>query len=78
MELHEYNVLDNKTKACLLAEKGYYLLSRYEGQYLINLFYLHRFYVEVWYLKDADKLQKIITFQNHNMLDPYLNQIRIL
>ncbi|KAF0198409.1 MAG: hypothetical protein FD166_1462 [Bacteroidetes bacterium] len=77
MELYEFNALDIDSKVILLAKNGVYLLNRVEGNYLINLYTLYSFYVELWYINETEELETIKTFKNHSQLDPYLGQIVI-
>lgn len=75
MGLYEFNQLDLDAKATTLWEHGQFLMLRIEGEFAINLYSLYDFYVEVWYQKNENRIERFRTFQSINALWPYLDQI---
>jgi hypothetical protein len=76
--LYQFNALSDTNKIALLEDNGAYLdLSRIEGVYKVGLFALGSFYVEVFYNKQSDHIQKLNAFSSLKRLDVYLELISI-
>jgi len=56
------------------AWKGTYLCERVYADYLIQLYNVSNFYVEVFYKAELNKIVKIQYFKSTRLLDPYLKK----
>jgi hypothetical protein len=73
----EFNELTLDEKAWHLWH-GATFLHVYEKQvYRINLFYLNNYYIELWYHKEGNKVDKIRAFTSPDLLEPFLENIHI-
>ena len=69
--------LSTSNKLTELASNGNFLDFTVKGVYLVKLFQLHNFYVEIYHHIEKDRTDSIIAFNNTNKLAPYLNKIKI-
>jgi hypothetical protein len=56
---------------------GTHLAERIEGEFTISLYQIDGFYVEVYYHRENNMIQRFRSFSSTNQLDPYLQQISI-
>lgn len=77
MTLKEYKALQLDEQASLLCKRGVSIAERKVGPYLIVLFQVEGFYVEVFYDKKTYQLVKLVSFYNTTLLEPYLADIDI-
>lgn len=73
--LYEFNCLEENEKAKFLWQSGTLIMNRFEDDYSINLYSLYGFYVETWYRREENRIQKFRTFKNLSQLEPYLDRI---
>jgi hypothetical protein len=59
----------------LVKQKGTFLCERTSKNFVVYLFELDAFYVEVFYDRDKARIVWIHTFHNLNLLEPYLAAI---
>lgn len=77
MTLKEYKQLEPDEQTSFLSRKGVSVAERQVGPYLIVLYQVEGFYVEVFYNKDNYQMAKLVSFYNTMLLEPYLAQIDI-
>jgi hypothetical protein len=77
MTLHEFKALDDLQKATALVDDGVLLGRRDLLFYLIFLYQVEGFYVEVLYSIKSKKVYKFRAFENLELLEPYLSKIDI-
>jgi hypothetical protein len=61
----------------VIIEEGIYLTHRVTSQFILRLFELENFYVEITTLKDKGKVISIKAFRDTEKLEPYLAAIDI-
>ncbi len=76
MGIYEFIALDENAKANTVWE-GRYLADRTEDYYGIQLYSIEDFFVEVFYNKPINKIEKFRPFKNKTLLEPYLDKIDI-
>jgi hypothetical protein len=77
MTHQEYKALRQDEQTSLLCKAGVSIAERKVGPYLIVLFQVDGFYVEVFYDKHSYQMLKLMSFYNTNLLEPYLSEIDI-
>lgn len=77
LTLYEFNALDEPGQADVLQERGVVVGLREEGVYVFILYQIHSFYVEGWWHKHEDRLTGYRSFNDTELLEPYLNQINL-
>ncbi len=77
MTLREFKTFDDFQKAKALVDVGVLIGKRQLMFYLIFLYQVEGFYVEVLYSLQSKKVHKFRAFENTNLLDPYLSKIDI-
>jgi hypothetical protein len=77
MTLHDFKALDEFQKATALVDEGVLIGKRDLLFYLVFLYQVEGFYVEVLYSIKSRKVHKFKAFENTNLLDPYLSKIDI-
>lgn len=81
MTLYEFNLLeDNAKKADVVWEQGVYIASRrspHNVHVKIMLYQLPKFYVEVFFDIQQNKILRLLSFSSVGNLDPYLSCINI-
>mgnify|MGYP003576844208 CR=1 FL=1 len=77
MTLQEYKALKPDEQTNFLSRTGVSVAERMVGPYLIVLYQVEGFYVEVFYNKDNYQMVKLVSFYNTMLLEPYLSQIDI-
>ena len=73
----EYKALRHEEQTSLLCKTGVSIAERKVGPYLIVLFQVDGFYVEVFYDKSSYQMIKLMSFYNTTLLEPYLSDIDI-
>ena len=58
-------------------DDGIYLTYIHTGKYILNLFQVEDFYVEIFYDTNEDRVVFINTFNHLSPLDKYLGQITV-
>jgi hypothetical protein len=77
MTLREYKTLHIDEQASFLSKTGVSIGERKVGPYLIALFQIEGFYVEVFYDKETLQMVKLVSFYSTALLEPYLKTIDI-
>lgn len=77
MTLHDFKALDDFQKATALVDEGVLIGKRDLLFYLVFLYQVEGFYVEVLYNIKSKKVHKFRAFENTELLDPYLSKIDI-
>ena len=73
----EFNTLPPRRQAELVLEQGHYLHHRIRGWCKIDLYWLHNFYVELWFLYDLKSIGLVRALTNYTSLDPYADTIKL-
>lgn len=66
-----------KEKQTDAALKGTFLDVRVDGTYIILLFCLGGFYVEMYYASIPNKVEKFVAFTSTTLLDPWLTELSL-
>ena len=77
MKIEDFKYLEKELKKRLLYKNGVYLASRRESEFLIDLYQVDSFYVEVYFLEEDEEIGYIRAFSSINELTPYLKNINI-
>ncbi len=77
IRLSDFRNLEAKQQVDLLYAKGSYLGKRQADTFVVVLYQLDAFYVEIYYKKYRRHIQRIQCFQSTQFLDPYLQQINL-
>ena len=77
IELVQYNCLSKEKKTALLHSEGVYLCSRQEPEFIVDLYQLHEFYVEVFYHERINELIDLVSFKSNDPLKAYFNKIDV-
>ena len=77
MTTYDFNGLDVWAQADSLYKHGVFLSDRQSDLYLILLYQIHGFYVEVYFHKGKSKIVRFRSFSNSDRLLPYLEKIDI-
>ena len=76
--MYQFNCMDEVRQIELLWSAGVLVGSRQEGFYKILLYQIDSFYVEVFYQYFQGKMVKVVSFNDTDQLEPYLNSINIV
>ena len=77
MNNYEFNVLKTNEQAAYTWKHGTYLAARNEKYFVINLYHVDKFYVEVWFNHEEICISKIRSFKSMKCLEPYLENISL-
>ena len=77
MLLYEFKTLKRQVQIDIILEKGVHLCDRTERGYLIFLYQIDYFYVELWYSKKKKYIAELFAFGSTEHLEPYLPSINI-
>ena len=77
LSLKDFNHLTHLEKMVYLKKWGTYLAIRRTNVFEIKLYYLHNFYVELYFRPNYGTCEYIGNFQDVTMLEPYLNKIKL-
>ncbi len=72
-----FNLQTEEEKASYTWEFGTFMASRVQGNYLINMYFVDNFFVEVWYYPEQKKVYGIKSFDSTRCYEPYLEDIKI-
>jgi hypothetical protein len=77
MTLYQFNALSESEQAATLWEIGIYLTEREDHIFKYALYQMGIFYVEVWYHKELNAIQRLRSFSSTIQLEPYLKRIDV-
>lgn len=77
LSLPEFMKLPQELQFKLLHQHGVYVGKRKIGNQTVVLFQLHGFYAEVFYKQYRKLIERLVTSDNPEILQPYLDQINI-
>ncbi len=69
-------MLSDEEQLALVIGKGIFLLNRLKDGFLIHLYGLSKFYVEIWSNKLDTKVVKLVTLKSLKHLQPYIERIK--
>ncbi|RYD91511.1 MAG: hypothetical protein EOP50_14165 [Sphingobacteriales bacterium] len=72
MHFAEFKLLSLPVQAHIICEQGVFLCERREDQYLIALYGVDSFYVEVYYRLPDEEIEKFRSFHSTDLLEPYI------
>jgi hypothetical protein len=75
MNNYEFNLLSIIHQAGYTWKNGIYLATRIEDDFSVNLYYVSRFYVEVFYDHSENCIEKVKSFKSSKCFDGYLGYI---
>lgn len=73
----EFLLLSTTEKISLVFEAGNEVISRIYLFYHIKLYVLSDFFVEIWYQKNSNTIDRVIVVDAQNVFELYENQINI-
>ena len=74
MTLSEFERLPANKKVELLYKEGIYIGKHKTGSSIAILYQLDSFYVEIFYRKYRNEIDRLNCFTSPNYIDPYLNE----
>ena len=77
MTLYDFEGLDVQEQADRLCEHGVFLSQRQNERYLILLYQIDGFYIEVYFNRGKGKIVRFRSFFSPDQLVPYLRKINI-
>lgn len=77
MTLEEFSLLDDQEQAKTLIDKGVFIAERQYRDFCIFLYQVDNFYVEIYHNLRYNVIQGMESFENEDMLEPYLESIDI-
>lgn len=77
MTLSAFKALNLYNRIDRLFHQGIQLTTRRERNYMVGLYQLGRFYVEVYYDRKEKDITEVRAFENMATLEPYLEAINI-
>ena len=77
ISLYEFNFQTDPDKTQVVLEHGTNLKTRKDEGYIVNLYYLSNFYVEIWYDENSNRINKIRSFKSIDQLEPYIDDIEL-
>ncbi|RYY40102.1 MAG: hypothetical protein EOO08_07135 [Chitinophagaceae bacterium] len=75
MQFADFKLLPIRHQARILCEQGVLLCERLEDAYLIALYMVDDFYVEVYYRTQGQEIEKFRSFHSSELLAPYIPAI---
>ena len=75
VSLYEFNAQTDLDKTQVVLEHGNNLKTRKDEGYIVNLYSLYDFYVEIWYDEESNRINKIRSFKSIDQLGPYIDGI---
>ncbi|MDN5202902.1 hypothetical protein QQ008_16040 [Fulvivirgaceae bacterium BMA10] len=75
--MHKFRKLTIDQQTLLVKKRGSYLSIRESNSFLINLYFIDDFFVELWYSSNGISVNQIRSFRKLKYLEPYLNTIDI-
>jgi hypothetical protein len=77
MTLFQFKQLEMNEQAQITWHKGVHLSTRFTGMHAILLWQIDAFYVEIFYNRLDDKIERLRSFRSTIPLRPYLSEIDI-
>ena len=78
MTPQEFNQLPSNVRAELLWDQGQYLLERVVyNEYIVKMYLVDKFYVEVYYNATDNQIEDITALENEKDWEGFLNSINI-
>lgn len=77
MTFQHFNALSSIAQQDLVYNEGVWLMERLTGSFLIVLYQIEGFYVEIYYLRSTYEVIVIKSFTNTDLLHPYLSKINV-
>ena len=78
MEASDFNKLNLQKKGSIVFNEAKYLGVRFYYNYAINLYTLDDLFIEVWYFKPTNRIEKIEVLGDNKTLDLYIDSMNNL
>jgi hypothetical protein len=72
-----FNLQTQEEKATYTWEFGTLLATRQQGIYVINLYHVDDFFVEIWYYPENKEIYGVKSFSSSHCYEPYIDDIKI-
>lgn len=72
MGMNEFALLDREAKVEYVFQYGQFLAIRSDSGYIIALYYMNRFFAELYYLSGANQIDFVRAFIYHDFLEAYV------
>jgi len=73
----EFNLLSSEEKVTIVLNKGVELLERIYIYYVIKLYSLANFHVEIWYQQSTNHIDRVVVVLLDDVIHLYESQINI-
>lgn len=77
MTLYEFNILDENDKYQTTWDLGTHIDTAITDTHKINLYSINKFFVEVYYNPETNKLEDIKSFIHGHSMDKYTGEINL-
>ena len=77
MKLYEFSRLTEEEQYNVVWDIGTLVDQYFKGDVVINLYAINEFFVEVYYVRDTNKIIYKKHFKQGELLDKYLNKIKL-
>lgn len=77
MTRYDFELLDKQDKIEFIIKNGEYLHGRIDGRFLVYLFSLNDFFVDIWSTDKNDGILYIRSFKNTEYLEEFLSTIEL-
>jgi hypothetical protein len=77
MTLQEFNMLDHDTRLFTVVDKGTFLDNYVTTDIRMNLYAIDKFFVELVYDSDENKIIEVRSFKSGSELEKYTNHINL-
>lgn len=77
MNLMEFKQLSERKQHHLISKKGVLLSERNTKSFLVFLYQIEGFYIEMFFYKENGVFATLKSFDNLDELSPYLNEINL-
>ena len=77
MDVYDFNRLSVPLRGQVVLHQGSKIAERVVKEFMVKLYYLQNFYVEVWLAPTTNQITHVIGFKNTLCLEPYLELIHM-
>ena len=77
MQSSEFNQLSEFEQLLTLEKAGAYVGYQVKGAYLVKLYQLHHFYVELYWHIERNRMDAVKCFSSTELLAPYLKKMKV-
>lgn len=77
MTLYEFNILSDYDKYQVTWDLGAHIDILVTKEHIINLYAIDKFFVEIYYNPEINKIEDVQSFKTGHSLDKYVNKLDI-